>query len=145
MHRLHTSLALPAPLALGITPSSAHLLSFLSTSTYVGSLYLAQRLLLPRSRLSTPETTSVGTTDVTAPIAASTPDRKGSEPLPGSRDHPETIRTRIRAVALSTVVALGGVWYVVTVQGKYGAVQAVRPGQVDKCIADPRLDLPCPS
>ena len=49
-------------------------------------------------------------------------------PLPGSRDHPDTIRLRIKAVGLATVGSVGAVLAMVWSVGGYGFVEAVRGG-----------------
>jgi prenyl protein peptidase len=141
MGPINPSLSLPAPLSLGIPASSAHLLSFLSTTSYVGSLYLAQTLLLPRKKgtstppsRSSPTTSGVQTPNGLVPIA-STDDKDIASnlnfaanphaPKPGDRDHPATIRARLKAVSAATALALGGVWWVIKSEGGYSPVAAV--------------------
>jgi prenyl protein peptidase len=150
MGPLNTHLSLPVPLVLGIQPQSAHLLSLLFTTTYVGSLYLAQTVGLPaylRSRK--------------VKFASNTPDIKvtsvsaSDEPEVGSRDHPATIRIRMRAVGRATGLSLFGIYYVVKQTGNYGWKEAVsspyhligaKAEKIDQtCITPPwptyRLDI----
>lgn len=113
---IHTNLSLPAPLALGIAPGTAHLLSLLFTTTYVGLLYLAQNIFLrrPAKAIGLKEsTTAIPATPIAA--SASTP----SGPEVGSRDHPETIRIRLRAVGIATALSLAGVLWTVRDVGVY--------------------------
>jgi hypothetical protein len=50
-------------------------------------------------------------------------------PKPGDRDHPETIKRRMRAVGLATAGSILGVWIVVKHVGGYTARQSVRGWQ----------------
>ncbi|WVF66265.1 hypothetical protein IAT40_001005 [Kwoniella sp. CBS 6097] len=121
------SLSLPSSLNNAISPSTAHALSFVFTTSYVGSLYLSQHL--SRSRTSSPSITrrpsTAGVQDGQAingggpgipPISASDVDgisaleRPVTGPPVGSRDHPETIKRRMKAVTLSTLLSLSGVY-----------------------------------
>lgn len=121
----HPSLWLSAPLAVGITPRSAHLLAFLFTSTYVGSLYLAQNIFLarPPSALKTPISEQTTATTVPAPISAG--NAGTNAPEVGSRDHPDTIRIRMKAVMAATAVSLAGVFWTVKNAGLYTWYRAV--------------------
>ncbi|KAL7419955.1 CAAX prenyl protease [Cryptotrichosporon argae] len=86
-----------------ITSSTVHLLSLGFTASYVGSLYVAQHVFAPlvaRRRPSAP------------PSSASSPAHAPSL-APSSRDHPTTIRLRMSAVGLSTLLSLSGVQYAV--------------------------------
>jgi prenyl protein peptidase len=124
MGPLNTQLGLPVPLVLGIQPQSAHLLSLLFTTTYVGSLYLAQTVGLPaylRSRKV--KFTSNAPELKVPPVSAS--DVDSNQPEVGSRDHPATIRIRMRAVGIATGLSLLGIYYVVKQTGNYGWNDAV--------------------
>ena len=118
MSLIHPSLALPPTLITGIPSSSAHTLSFLFTSSYVGCLYLTQAffpLHRTRKKQRPPPSIDDGTVEPLEPIIAS-PSVSGDEekrPERGSRDHPDTIRSRMKAVGLATAVSLMGVWWVV--------------------------------
>ncbi|WWC57989.1 uncharacterized protein I303_100524 [Kwoniella dejecticola CBS 10117] len=110
-----------------ISPSTSHALSFLFTTSYVGSLYLSHKLFTS-SPSSSPKASIGGT-----PKKASTPDGNGNSPAvppisstdeddidpnpyrapgpkPGSRDHPDTIKKRMIAVTISTALSLSGVY-----------------------------------
>ena len=125
MGPIHESLVLPAPLAVGISPASAHLLSLLFTTSYVGSLYIFQALRpRPRARSSHVKGTRH---PVVPPVAASDVDAIDGVPEPGSRDHPDTIRLRMKAVSVATAASIFGVWLLVKETGGYGLRRAVRP------------------
>ncbi|OCF33200.1 hypothetical protein I316_05245 [Kwoniella heveanensis BCC8398] len=124
-----------------ISPWTAHALSFIFTTSYVGSLYLSQHLT--RSRPNSPAITrrassshsaeapgdsgaaknDNGTVSASAPgiPPTSVSDADGisaleqpvSGPPVGSRDHPETIKRRMKAVTLSTLLSLSGVCFAV--------------------------------
>lgn len=143
MGPLHPSLSLPAALAVGIPPSHSHILSLVFTSTYVGSLYLAQLVLAGHAKppqqsktapasVGIPPASATGTdvdanSDVRAEYTASSSSLSSSpEPERGSRDHPETIRLRLRAVQLATTLSLAGVYYVTETSGGYTWTGAVR-------------------
>lgn len=121
----HPSLWLPAPLAVGIAPRSAHLLAFLFTSTYVGSLYLAQNIFLARSHAGskTPEFQTTTASTNPAPISATNADPNCPEL--GSRDHPDTIRVRMKAVIGATAASLFGVLWTMKRVGTYKWLEAV--------------------
>jgi prenyl protein peptidase len=119
-------LGLPAPLALGITPQSAHLLSLLFTTTYVGSLYLAQTIGLPaynRSKKVKSTTSDTKPEIEVQPITSS--DVDPHQPEVGSRDHPETIKIRMKAVGVATGLSLFGIYWVVKQTGGYTWGQTV--------------------
>ena len=116
---VHESLRLSAPLAVGIPPSHAHALSLLFTSTYVGSIYLSQVLFPGRAG----KEASVKPDAVTGDSLS----RNGYEPEVGSRNHPETIKKRIKAVGGATLLSLGGVFWVIKKTGKWNWTQAVSP------------------
>lgn len=97
-------LALPAPLATGISPQTANALAFAFTGTYVGSLYVAQHLF--GSKIT----------------------RQPNEPPyppPGHRDHPATMRLRMKAVIGSTRLCLAGVFATVKLVGQQPFKRAV--------------------
>jgi prenyl protein peptidase len=130
MGPIHESLSLPAPLVLGITPRSAHLLSLLFTTTYVGSLYLAQTIGLPaylRSKTIKANSSDAAPQVDAPPIAAS--DVDPNTPEVRSRDHPATIRIRMKAVTTATGLSLAGVYWMVKQTGQYTWAQAVSTGQ----------------
>lgn len=110
--RLDPILTLPPPLETGITPTTAHGLSFLFAASYVGSLYLAP--LLIRS--------------VTwAPKGASTTAVDAAHNIPmGHRDHPQTMRMRMRAVSWATRLSVVGIYWTVKTVGDYDYEPAVR-------------------
>ena len=117
---VHPSLSLPIPLAVGITPTAAHVLSLLFASSYVGSIYLSAHFPPLRRRKSSgaPSLPPISATDSDGTIspvrpASNAPSRSGS-PAPGERDHPHTIKSRIRAVSVATVLSLFGVGYAVS-------------------------------
>jgi prenyl protein peptidase len=124
MGPLNTQLGLPVPLVIGIQPQSAHLLSLLFTTTYVGSLYLAQTVGLP-AYLRSRKVKFISTTPElnVPPVSASDVDT--NQPEVGSRDHPATIRIRMRAVGIATGLSLFGIYYVVKQTGNYGWQDAV--------------------
>lgn len=147
MGPLHPSLSLPVPLVLGIPARTSHILSLMLTTTYVGSLYVAQLVLAHKTRQHKAKSKrrEQGTAAAVAagePIAASDVDAqapqsgsaragrsksKSREPEVGSRDHPDTIRARIRAVGIATLLSVGGILCVVKGQGGYTWSQAVSP------------------
>jgi prenyl protein peptidase len=113
-------LSLPAPLALGLTPQSAHLLSLLFTTTYVGSLYLAQTIGLPAYiRSKKVKTTTSDTTRKIEVQPITSGDVDPHQPEVGSRDHPETIKIRMKAVGVATGLSLFGIYWVVKQTGGY--------------------------
>jgi len=118
MGPVHPSLSLPSALAVGISPQTSHILSLLFTTSYVGSLYVA-RLLLPTSKPDVNKPTGASPQPGISPVSATDDDAqvplrgRASGPEVGSRDHPDTIRLRMKAVGLATLASLGGVWYVV--------------------------------
>jgi len=139
MGPLHPSLSLPAALSVGIPAAHSHVLSLLFTSTYVGSLYLAQLVLSGHTKPAqkveprhapiglAPASASGIDSDVRPDLAAPS----SSEPAVGSRDHPETIRLRLRAVQYATSLSLLGVYYVTKTSGAYtwsGAVRRAHAG-----------------
>lgn len=137
MGQTHYSLALPAPLAVGIAPRTAHILSLLFTSTYVGSLYVAQKLFLSKSAKSIKGTSGpdgVNTT-VVPPIAASSIDPNA--PQVGSRDHPDTIRVRMKAVGTATVLSLLGVFWTIKHFGSYQWTAAVSSHELSRMDPKP--------
>lgn len=100
---LNPLLGLPAPLATGIAPGTAHLLCFTFTGGYVGSLYLAEALFGEK------------------------PSEKQlySYPPPGHRDHPATMKLRMKAVSAATGMAMLGVYLTVAREHKYQWKEAV--------------------
>lgn len=100
---LNPLLDLPAPLATGIAPRAAHLLCFTFTGGYVGSLYLAEALFGQK------------------------PNDKQlySYPPPGHRDHPETMKRRMKAASVATGLALVGVYLTVAKENGFRWKEAV--------------------
>lgn len=122
MGPLNASLDLPVPLMLGIAPRTAHLLSFLFTTTYVGSLYLAQKALLPGKKTEA----SATKLDEGRPVSnGARQSPRPDEPQPGDRNHPATIKVRMTAVSFATVAAICGVVWTVKQAGENGLQQAV--------------------
>lgn len=127
------SLSIPVSLLPGISPTAAHVLSFLFTSSYVGSIYISQTRLFT----STPTSSTSSTPGTITPpngsektkaveigepgipsISATDKDGivhpvEGRGPKIGSRDHPLTIRRRMKAVVCATGLSILGVYYVV--------------------------------
>lgn len=133
----HPSLELPLPLVTGLHSSTAHLLSLAFTSSYVGSIYLAKKLLrpptsarpmssIPPNGSSTlPNVTSLSEADVQLGTADVTIPPLPTGPELGSRDHPDTIKSRMKAVGVATASSLICVWGVVKAIGGYSALEAV--------------------
>lgn len=107
-------LTLPPPLEVGISPKAANGLSFLFAASYVGSLYLAP-LLFRWAPLATPK----GGTTTAA-------DAQRNIPV-GHRDHPQTMRMRMKAVSMATRVSVGGVFWTIKSFGGYDVRSAVSP------------------
>jgi prenyl protein peptidase len=84
-------LALPAPLATGISPQLAQTLAFGVTGAYVGGLYVAQHFF---------------GTKTAAP-------NEPAYPPPGHRNHPATMRLRMKAVISTTRLCMAGVFWTV--------------------------------
>jgi len=120
---LNPSLSFPVPPMTGIPPSSAHILSFLFASSYVGSLYLTQTLFAP-SRRSLPAKKEDPVVSP-EPILASDVNEDPDAAIPGSRDHPHTIKSRMIAVGLASTGSLVGVWWVVRQVGSYTSAAAL--------------------
>ena len=118
MKPVHPNLALPSALTVGIPPQTSHILSFLFTTSYVGSLYVA-RLLLPSPKAKSSRSVGSASRPGVPPVSATEADgqapfqSRARGPEVGSRDHPETIRLRMKAVGLATLACLAGVWCVV--------------------------------
>ena len=134
MKPIHPSLSLPAPLFLGFQSRTAHLLSFFFTATYVGSIYLSQTLFSNSStHSSNPSDPSSHLRSPNPYLTANQADARRYEldgydddlPRRGSRDHPDTIRMRMKAVGVATLGSVLGVWWVVGVTGEYNPIQAV--------------------
>ncbi|WWC97249.1 hypothetical protein V866_004128 [Kwoniella sp. B9012] len=111
------SLSLPPNLVGIISPSTSHALSFLFTSSYVGSLYISQKLIptsyTPRSSRPTTPKEDDGNSPAIPPISSDIDElqfKHDTGPKPGSRDHPETIKKRMIAVTISTALSLSGVY-----------------------------------
>ncbi|AAW46237.2 prenyl-dependent CAAX protease, putative [Cryptococcus deneoformans JEC21] len=128
------SLSLPPALSSGLPLSTAHALSFLFTTSYVGSLYISQHFFgtsTPNPRKAPFPNTVRSQTEPLPPISATDADGLGVEhdlgPELGSRDHPITIKRRMRAVACSTLLSVGGVCYVVKQLGHYSWKEAISP------------------
>lgn len=110
---LNPLLSLPPALQLGIAPQTAHTLALVFASSYVGSLYLAPYLTDSRHRLSPPDGKTTSAADA-------------SQRLPlGHRDHPDTMRLRMRAVGLATRLSLAGVFWTIKRAGSYDFKSAV--------------------
>lgn len=108
MKSLNAVFTLPAPLALGIPPASAHALSFAFAGAYVGSLYVAQAFFGHSAGTNTPS------------------DNKNTNgPPPGDRNHPDTMRRRMKAVSIATRLCLTTVLLVVKNTGRYSFQDAV--------------------
>lgn len=135
---VHPALWLPAPLAVGITPRSAHLLALLFTSSYVGSLYLAQNIFLDRPSRASDVPVSQTTTATTSPAPISAGSGDPNRPEVGSRDHPETIKIRMKAVMGATAASLAGVLWTVKNVGSYSWLGAVSIS--DSCHQWPLVD-----
>lgn len=113
---LNPLLSLPPALQVGIQPVTAHALAFVFASSYVGSLYLAPYLVSKRHPAS-------------APAGKTTSAADAAEQLPkGHRDHPDTMRLRMRAVGMATRLCLAGVFFTVKTAGHYTIKQAVGLG-----------------
>lgn len=125
MGPIHQSLSLPAPLVLGITPRSAHLISLLFTASYVGSLYLAQTIGLPRYLRSRKVETTETRPQLDMPTIVEGDAPKAPEV--GSRDHPATIKIRMKAVSTATGLSIAGVYLMVKQNGQYTWSRAVSP------------------
>jgi prenyl protein peptidase len=123
---IHHSLGLPAPLSLGIPPSHSHILSLLFTSTYVGSIYVSQ-ILFPSGKVRSFGRDSPGIPPVAAGDFDGQVPRRLEGPEVGSRDHPDTIKRRMKAVGTATVLSLGGVYWVIKQTGGYSWRGAVSP------------------
>ncbi|TXT06025.1 hypothetical protein VHUM_03498 [Vanrija humicola] len=110
MFTIDAHLALPAPLATGISGSAAHALALAFAGSYVGSLYVSQALFARRD------------------AAAIADGGAEASPLPaGHRDHPVTMRRRMAAVKAVTRLSLAGVWATVWRVGAYSVRDSVRP------------------
>jgi prenyl protein peptidase len=135
------SLSLPAPLSLGLPPSHAHIISAIFTSAYVGSLYISQLLLSPRY---IPDAKTTPTPDL-VPISASDDEvfkNSNQGPVRGSRDHPDTIKWRMRAVGTATVGSVLCVGYITKTLGHYDVVASVSiPKVTTKCLIRRRSGL----
>lgn len=105
MSLINPILSLPAPLVTGIQPLTAKAFAFAFSASYVGSLYVAQRFFLPVAKKG----------DNVAP----------GGPAPGHRDHPATMRLRMRAVQSATGLCLGIVFLVIQNTGRYSVTDAV--------------------
>ena len=143
MPSLSSSFSLPPPLAVGISPLTAQLLALYFTSSYVGSLYLSQLLFGSPKRAKTPGPaercqTSAGNGVATAhkassivpPITADSiaQDTSFSERDASprrTRDHPDVIRLRMKAVSISTLASLVIVYGVVLKIGGYTSFETV--------------------
>jgi len=142
MGPLNTQLGLPVPLVLGIQPQSAHLLSLLFTTTYVGSLYLAQTVGLPAYLRSRKVKLICDTPEIeVAPVSAR--DVDSNQPEVGSRDHPATIKVRMRAVGIATGLSLFGIYYVVKQTGNYEWKEAVSSVTQAICAEAEKIDHTC--
>lgn len=106
---INPMLDLPAPLAMGIAPGTAHLLCLTFTGGFVGSLYLADALF--------------GKTP--------TAEQLHSYPPPGHRDHPDTMKLRMGAARMATRLAGLGVYLTVAKQYKYQWKMAVSSTPAD--------------
>ncbi|KAL1409611.1 CAAX prenyl protease [Vanrija albida] len=125
MFAIDAHLALPAPLATGISAGAAHALALAFASSYVGSLYVSQAIYGRRD------------------AAAVAEGRAEPSPYPaGHRDHPVTMRRRMAAVKAVTRLALAGVWATVARVGSYTARDSVRPALALLGLSNLALDRP---
>ncbi|WVO17667.1 hypothetical protein L204_105364 [Cryptococcus depauperatus] len=131
-------LGLSLPLVSKIPTSYAHGLAFLFTSSYVGSLYLSQHLFAswgspdhsPSQTPPTAEGFGEEKREPLPPISATDVDGSGMEgdgPKLGNRDHPLTIKRRMKAAATSTLLSIGGIYGVVQYLGNYTMMGAIEP------------------
>lgn len=131
MTLINPSLSLPPTLATGISPTSAHVLSLLFTSSYVGSMYLSH--LFARSRPPPGSSSTSIRMKVSKPPEQIIADNADDDtPVPGSRDYPDTIRSRMKAGSIATAASLGAVWWVVKEAGGYGVIAAADVS----CVSD---------
>ncbi|GMK58236.1 hypothetical protein CspeluHIS016_0502680 [Cutaneotrichosporon spelunceum] len=105
-------LTLPPPLETGLSPKAANALAFVFAASYVGSLYIAP--LLPWAGRPFKETTT-------------TVEEASSRVPVGHRDHPATMRMRMRAVSAATRLSLVGVFWTVKTVGDYDVRGALVP------------------
>ncbi|EIW65728.1 hypothetical protein TREMEDRAFT_15682, partial [Tremella mesenterica DSM 1558] len=125
---LNPTLTLPTPLILGISPSTSHTLSFIFASSYVGCIYLATHITFP----SFPSLSSQSENNPTSSIPPMTATDKDGYPLVPpikSRDHPDTIKRRMKAISITTLISLGSIWIIVkdTSHGKYTWTSSLLP------------------
>ncbi|WVQ76461.1 hypothetical protein IAR50_006129 [Cryptococcus sp. DSM 104548] len=97
-----------------LSPAIAHALSFLFTSSYVGSLYITH--LFTASPRPSPTPTPPEPTNGQLPVPPISADKDALDaqdfetgPKLGSRDHPLTVRARMKAVSCSTLISILGV------------------------------------
>lgn len=105
---VHPGLVSPAVMLVGLPVISAHALSALFASSYVGSIYLSNLFAAsaPASDSARPSQ-AVDDPPSPVPVIAATneavDDAPPHGPKPGDRDHPATIKRRSAAVSLATV------------------------------------------
>ncbi|BEI90218.1 uncharacterized protein CcaverHIS019_0302880 [Cutaneotrichosporon cavernicola] len=107
---LDSILTLPPPLQTGISPKVANGLAFAFAASYVGSLYIAP--LIPWAG---------------RPLKGTTAEDSASRIPLGHRDHPTTMRMRMRAVSMATRLSLAGVFWTVKTVGNYDVRGALVP------------------
>ncbi|ORX34546.1 hypothetical protein BD324DRAFT_158918 [Kockovaella imperatae] len=120
------------PLSWGLTASQCHLIALIFASSYVGSIYLTQHVFLPRAILASAAATQAKAAQGSAAKASNAShvdvsskafrdddddedddEEEDDAPKLGTRDHPTTIRLRMKAVGIATVSSLLIVWSVV--------------------------------
>jgi hypothetical protein len=105
-------LTLPPPLETGISPKAANGLAFVFAASYVGSLYVAPLIFPWAGRDPKGDTTTADDAASHIPV--------------GHRDHPATMRMRMRAVSMATRLSVIGVFWTVKSVGGYDIRGAVR-------------------
>jgi prenyl protein peptidase len=134
---VHPSLTLPAALILGISRIQGHVLSAAFTTSYVGSIYIAQLLLNSSLRTEPARAKNKTSTPAIAPITATDIDTNiVPGPARGARDHPETIKIRIKAASLATIGTMLGVWYVVKNTGRYSLAESVSLSHIWRVVVN---------
>ncbi|TYJ51215.1 hypothetical protein B9479_008227 [Cryptococcus floricola] len=100
-----------------LSPITSHALSFLFTSSYVGSLYITHLFAALPSPRTTPTATPPEAANGQIPLPPISADKDALDaqdletgPKVGSRDHPLTVRARMKAVSCSTLISILGVY-----------------------------------
>ncbi|CAK9783501.1 unnamed protein product [Cutaneotrichosporon oleaginosum] len=110
---LDPTLYLPPPLETGISPKAANALALVFAASYVGSLYVAPLVFPWAGR--TPKGDSTTAEDAASHIPV------------GHRDHPATMKMRMRAVSMATRLSILGVYWTVKQVGGYDVRGALVP------------------